>query len=133
MSGRRVIVCGGRSYADAGRVNQVLDELHAAQPIGTLIEGGAGWVRDGVAFGADRLGRCWGNRHASSVITVIASWKQDGRAAGPMRNARMLKLKPDLVVAFPGGRGTADMIRQARRAGVEVLDVSYADHIARSS
>jgi predicted Rossmann-fold nucleotide-binding protein len=28
--------------------------------------------------------------------------------------------KPDLVIAFPGGRGTADMIRQAKEAGVPV-------------
>lgn len=31
--------------------------------------------------------------------------------------------KPDLVVAFPGGRGTADMVQRARAAGVEVLEV----------
>ena len=39
-----------------------------------------------------------------------------------MRNARMLaEGKPDLVVAFPGGRGTADMVAQARKAGVRVV------------
>jgi hypothetical protein len=32
--------------------------------------------------------------------------------------------KPDLVVAFPGGTGTANMVKQARAAGVEVLEVS---------
>jgi ABC-type branched-subunit amino acid transport system substrate-binding protein len=31
--------------------------------------------------------------------------------------------KPDAVVAFPGGRGTADMVRQARAAGIEVREV----------
>ena len=29
--------------------------------------------------------------------------------------------KPDLVVAFPGGAGTANMIEQARAAGVRVF------------
>jgi hypothetical protein len=38
----------------------------------------------------------------------------DGRAAGPRRNQRMLEdFRPDLVVAFPGGRGTAYMVRRA--------------------
>jgi predicted Rossmann-fold nucleotide-binding protein len=40
-----------------------------------------------------------------------------------MRNARMLTYKPDLVIAFPGGRGTEDMISQARTAGVTVTKV----------
>ena len=33
--------------------------------------------------------------------------------------------KPDLVVAFPGGRGTADMIRKAEGAGVPVVTVPF--------
>jgi UDP-N-acetylmuramoylalanine-D-glutamate ligase len=32
--------------------------------------------------------------------------------------------KPDLVVAAPGGRGTADMVRRARDAGIEVVEVA---------
>jgi hypothetical protein len=28
--------------------------------------------------------------------------------------------KPDLVLAFPGGRGTRNMVGQAKRAGVPV-------------
>lgn len=31
--------------------------------------------------------------------------------------------KPDLVIAFPGGRGTADMVRRARAAGIEVREI----------
>lgn len=31
--------------------------------------------------------------------------------------------QPDLGVAFPGGRGTADMARRARKAGVRVVEV----------
>lgn len=32
------------------------------------------------------------------------------------------KGRPALCVAFPGGKGTADMVRKATSAGVEVLD-----------
>jgi hypothetical protein len=53
-----------------------------------------------------------------------AQWDRYGEAAGPIRNAWMLEFgKPDLVVAFPGGRGTADMISKARKAGIEVCEV----------
>jgi UDP-N-acetylmuramoylalanine-D-glutamate ligase len=58
------------------------------------------------------------------VETYEADWDTHGKAAGPIRNKRMLdEGKPDLVVAFPGGRGTANMISQARKAGVEVIEV----------
>ena len=31
--------------------------------------------------------------------------------------------KPELVVAFPGGRGTAHMVHQARGASIKVVEV----------
>ena len=53
-----------------------------------------------------------------------ADWNAHGRAAGPIRNKRMLmEGKPDLVVAFPGGRGTENMKKQAKDAGVPVREV----------
>ena len=62
--------------------------------------------------------------HNIECLTFPADWKTYGRAAGPLRNARMIaEGKPDLVLAFPGGRGTADMTRKARAAGVEVRAV----------
>jgi len=30
--------------------------------------------------------------------------------------------RPDIVLAFPGGTGTADMMRRARAAGVRVVE-----------
>jgi hypothetical protein len=55
-----------------------------------------------------------------------ADWISLGRKAGPIRNQRMLEEgKPDLVMAFPGGRGTADMVRRGKEAGVEVIEVTY--------
>jgi len=54
----------------------------------------------------------------------MANWAGLGRKAGPIRNQEMLDQgRPNMVVAFPGGRGTADMVRRARGAGVEVIEV----------
>ena len=51
-----------------------------------------------------------------------------GKRAGPLRNQRMLdEGKPDLVVAFPGGGGTKDMVRRAVKAGVSVHEVNRTD------
>lgn len=54
-----------------------------------------------------------------------ADWGSLGKAAGPIRNSLMLtEANPSLVIAFPGGKGTADMISKARAAGVKVIEVS---------
>jgi hypothetical protein len=115
--GLRIIVCGGRDYADRQKLNEVMEALHAERPIKHLWHGNA--------RGADSLADWWGHKHAAvSVHPVSAEWSKYGRRAGPMRNQKMLGNNIDLVVAFPGGRGTADMIKRAEDAGVEVLHVA---------
>ncbi|WP_226736027.1 hypothetical protein [Microvirga lenta] len=38
-----------------------------------------------------------------------------------IRSQPMLNVgKPHVVIAFPGGRGTADIVRQAKAAGIKV-------------
>ena len=108
----RVIVCGGRDYADQSRVSEVLSGL-----------GKIDHLFHGNARGADSMADWWGRKSGVRVHPVPAQWKKYGRRAGPIRNQNMLGQSPDLVVAFPGGRGTADMIRRAKAAGVEVLEV----------
>lgn len=112
MSDRRVLVCGGRDFQDKHAMFRLLDLI---QPIpDVLINGGA--------RGADTIAAEWARQRYVTTITVYAKWEQHDKAAGPMRNAEMLKLwKPTLVIAFPGGSGTADMVKQARKAGVEVV------------
>ena len=114
---RVIIVCGGRDYHDQALVTEVLDRLHAERPID--------WLRQGGATGADQLAHQWARSHHVNVETHNADWKSYGKRAGPLRNAQMLsdEPRPSLVVAFPGGRGTDDMCRQAKAAGVSVLRV----------
>ena len=109
-----VLVCGGREYADLARVFDLLDRNK--DRIGRLVQGGA--------RGADRLAETWALDRRVECASYPAEWDRYGKRAGSMRNLEMLTdAKPDLVVAFPGGVGTADMIRRAKRAGVRVLEV----------
>lgn len=63
----------------------------------------------------------WARLTGIRELAFPADWENYRRAAGPIRNRQMLvEATPDLVVAFPGGPGTANMIRQARAAGVPV-------------
>lgn len=102
----KILVCGGRDYADQMALDHALDRVHAQYGITLLIEGGA--------RGADRLARAWARRNKVKVRTVNAEWERYGPMAGLIRNSRMLgEEQPEAVVAFPGGTGTADMVGKA--------------------
>ena len=110
----RLIVCGGRDYHDAKRLFDVLDELMPVHVVG-----------HGAARGADSLAGAWCRDRGVMEFALPARWDEYGASAGPRRNSELLKaVKPQLVVAFPGGRGTADMVKKAKRARVKVLLVS---------
>ena len=120
----RVLVCGGRDYNDKDFLFAALDKVHSKTPISVLIEGGAS--------GADRLASQWACLPGVLNQRFTADWATHGRAAGPIRNKTMLiQGKPDLVVAFPGGRGTDNMIKQAREAGVQVIEAKLREKNAR--
>ena len=110
----RVLVCGGRTYADLREVARVLDLL---QPKLTI---------HGDALGADTLADGYANMHGIPKEVYTPDRNLDGRGWDWKfnRNTRMLVHgKPTLVVAFPGTRGTADTVRKARENGIPVIEV----------
>jgi len=121
----RVIVCGGRDFEKRKTLYDVLDAMHAETPITFLAEGGE-------PNGADRMAGDWAILKGIEHKTYRANWDAFGLSAGPRRNSYMLAhARPDRVVAFPTydksgtpSRGTADMMRKARVAGVRVDKVS---------
>ena len=148
---KRVLICGGRSFGliprdlrrgsldyaraatQAAEERQLLaatlDAYRAEHGIACLIHGAAsgadghaaGWASErGVpvaAFPAD-----WGDlSHPEARIKTAGGRRYDANA-GPRRNARMLaEGRPDVVISFRGGRGTADMIGRAEAVGVPVI------------
>lgn len=112
----RLLICGGRKYTDAQKMYAFLDKIKEGMQIDAIIEGNA--------KGADRLAGFWARKNKIDNLKFPADWDKHGKAAGFLRNQQMLdEGKPDLVIAFPGGNGTADMVRRAREAGVEVVEV----------
>jgi hypothetical protein len=113
----RVLVCGGRDYKDFFTLYCKLEALHAISPIDLVIHGKC-------PTGADQLANIWASVSDIPVEAYPADWDKHGKAAGPIRNQQMLdEGKPNLVVAFPGGTGTEDMVRKAYRARVPVMEV----------
>lgn len=113
----RIVVTGGRDYADVERVALALGFLHARYVVQRVAHGGA--------TGADEHAKVWARvARINEVVEYPADWKRLGRRAGPARNRLMLdEERPDLVVAFPGGRGTADCCAAARERGIRVWEV----------
>ena len=127
----RVLVCGGRTFGvapyngtsetveralfEAAWLFRALDRLHERKPITVLIHG--------AAAGADTHAGAWAKRRGVEVKPYPADWKTHPRTAGSIRNRLMLTDgRPELVVAFPGGKGTANMVALARGAGVQVWE-----------
>lgn len=121
-----IVTTGGRDFTDRPLVEWALQLLrptvvaHGACSTGTLMS----VAMDGSGMcGADgAVDAAAGFLGGMNVVRFPADWKRYGKSAGPMRNAEMLRLqKPDLVLAFPGGTGTADCCRQAKALGIRVL------------
>lgn len=109
----KLLVCGGRDYADKEYLFDFLDRLQKRKSFTTLVHG--------AARGADRLAGMWAKSRGLEVVEVPAAWDMYGKSAGYIRNSEMIKHEPDTVVAFPGGKGTDNMIRLALKNGVTVI------------
>lgn len=108
----RIGVTGGRDFANWHLVTHVLRQMPADA---TLVHGGA--------RGADSLcAEWWGDVQGRCVEPHAADWAKHGKGAGVVRNQEMVDSGLDLLVAFPGGKGTADMVARCQKAGVRVLD-----------
>lgn len=110
----RVLICGDRNWTDEETIKAYIRTL----TIGSIIINGR-------CRGADSIARFAAKEYGYDVEDYPAEWEKHGRIAGPIRNAQMLiDGKPDLVVVFhdnlEDSKGTKDMIRQAKAAGVPI-------------
>lgn len=115
----KIIVTGGRHSRERELVfNWLSDfycELREADDDLTVVQGGA--------TGVDKYARDWCMQYGVPFVNYPYP-RELGRAGGPIRNRRMaVQEKPDRVVAFPGGAGTASMVRIARELGIAVIEV----------
>jgi len=109
-------VCGGRAFTNERLLRDTLNRM--MPEVDHVIVGGA--------KGADELAEKWARGRAIPVTVYTADWLFHGKAAGPLRNIRMLTDgRPDKVVAFPGGRGTAHMVKIAKDAGIAVVEIAH--------
>ncbi len=117
----RILVTGGRDYTDRAAVKRSLSHLaehyiHGARPEEIVLV-------HGDATGADQLAAAVAQELGWRTEAHPADWGSYGTAAGPRRNAEMVKLGANYLIAFPGGSGTAHCRRLALNARIPIIDV----------
>lgn len=105
-------VTGGRYYANQEAVFAALDAVKEVY--------GPVRLHVGDANGADWLAWKWAEDRNVPVRRFIADWNQFGKMAGPIRNREMLDSGVELLIAFPGGRGTNGCIKEAEQRMIPV-------------
>jgi hypothetical protein len=121
---KKILVCGGRDFKRWGVIAEALRaHMTPGDKNVLLIHGGCD--------GADKFAADWADCNGIHTARVDALWewyreKGNAKAAGPIRNGVMLALAPDLVIAFPGGTGTANMCKQAEGAGIRIVRITEA-------
>jgi hypothetical protein len=124
-----VAVTGGRDYSDELVIHRALREQIALavdrlglEPV--LLTGGC-------PTGADEIARKFWHRAQRPYVVVPAKFTSRGRGAGPSRNKAMAigaalhmdpPLHPDVLLRFPGGRGTEDCAEHFQAMGVKIVE-----------
>lgn len=135
----KALVTGGRDFEHFDSLWLVLDWVFSGTPYAQqcLIHGACGWdlAKDGpprpydLKFlrklrGADKYAHLYALNRRIEVRPHPADWSR-GPSGGPKRNEGMFVAEaPNIVVAAPGGSGTANMVSLAKNAGTMVLEVT---------
>ena len=109
----RILCCGDRHWKDYYVIHARLS-VYKDKDV-TIIHGNA--------LGADRMSAQVAIELGLSIKSFQAEWARYGKAAGPIRNQRMLdEGRPDLVLAFHNdirnSKGTKDMINRTKRTSI---------------
>jgi len=111
----RIGVTGGRDYADKRKVHDALSLLWAKHPGFTLVVGDA--------KGTDQFAREWAAKNNVNLEVHYADWDYYGRSAGPIRNRKMADSNLELLLAFPGGSGTNNMVSLCKERHIKIHKV----------
>lgn len=121
----RVLVCGSRDWDDWKAIYAVLEGVYTMMGRRDLM------IIEGCARGADTIAGEWAEASGVQHLQFPAQWATEGKAAGPIRNQRMLDDgDPELVLAFHDNlaesKGTGDMVRRAKARGVDTFIIGRA-------
>lgn len=109
----KIIIAGGRDFQKYELLIDKCDEILRHYDGVELVGGGA--------KGADALGKHYAELRQYDYKLFPADWDKHGKSAGPIRNKQMAEYADALIVFWDGkSRGSANMIKQARKLNLEV-------------
>lgn len=107
----RVIIAGGRDIHDYDLIVSAVNKANFR--ITAVVSGGAS--------GVDALGERYASEMNLPLHVYFADWKKHGKAAGPLRNAKMAEHADALIAIWDGqSKGTKNMIETAQKRGLAV-------------
>ena len=101
----KMIISGGRNYKFTSEDKMLLVGALVVYEVTEIVQGGAS--------GADACAKEFAEEQGIKCTEFKADWDKFGRSAGPIRNAEMADYA-DILFAFPGGKGTANMVAHAK-------------------
>lgn len=108
-------VVGSRTFKNTTLLATVLNAL---PDFNLLISGGA--------VGADTLAGQWAKTKDINTMIFLPEWEKYGKAAGPMRNTKIVEECDELIAFWDGvSRGTLDSITKARALGKKVHIIKF--------
>ena len=120
ISKYRVIIAGCRDFNDYELLKEKCDYFLQDEKKEDVV------IISGHASGADALGERYAQERGFQLETFPADWKAHGRAAGPIRNARMASAANALIAFWDGkSRVTKNMIEIAKNHNLKVVIVRY--------
>lgn len=116
----KVIIAGCRDFTDYELLREKCDYHLQNLRLEDIV------IVSGHASGADSLGERYAQERGFQLETYPADWQAHGRAAGPIRNAKMANVAHALIAFWDGkSRGTKNMIETARKYNLKVAVVRY--------
>ena len=114
---KKVVIGGCRDYTDYVFFKSCLDEILKTEKDEIIIISGH-------CSGVDLMGERYAEENGIKIEIFLPEWKKYGRAAGPLRNKKMVE-RADLVIAFWDGKskGTKSLIKYAESNKKEVIKI----------
>jgi len=113
----KIVVTGGRNYDHRDNIYLTLDKI---KPTSVYV----GDCKTGV----DKLIEDYCLENNISYKVYEANWTLYKKAAGPIRNKKMVKEAKDNgfshCVVFPGGRGTENCKTEAKTVGLDIIEIN---------
>jgi hypothetical protein len=108
-----IIVTGGAGFCDRARIYAELSATHNLYPITRML------VSD--ASKAEKIAAGWAGEMGIPVATFMLDYTMPRLDAVALRHQLMICQQPNLVLAFPGGASTADLINQSKLAEIKIV------------